>query len=367
MGSRTKAPGRVNLIGEHTDYNDGFVMPVAIGYATQVEAAPRGDGIVAIVSDAVDGPAEFRLGAISRERRNDWADYARGILIELERLGVALIGTDARVSSTVPLGAGLSSSASFEVALTQALLGVAGAALDPRAIAGLAQRAEHEGAGVRSGIMDQFAVLFGKAGRATLLDTRSLEVTHLPIPGGTRVAICNTMVKHALSAGQYNARRAECERAVELLRQWYPGIAALRDVTLAQLERRGESLPEAIYRRARHVVSENARVCDAADALTSADPARFGRLMNASHESLRDDYEVSCAELDAMVAAARSCAGVFGARMTGGGFGGCTVNLVEAGALDDFRRDVTRAYYQATGIETAIYDGTPVDGAASDG
>ncbi|MBV8489457.1 MAG: galactokinase, partial [Candidatus Eremiobacteraeota bacterium] len=196
---RAKAPGRVNLIGEHTDYNDGFVMPVAIGFVTEVEAIARDERSVDIFSTAFEGSAEFQLGAVPPQRRGDWSDYPRGILIELERAGVALGGALVRVTSDLPLGAGLSSSASFEIALIQALLCIAGAPMRPREIALLAQRAEHEGPGVRSGIMDQFAVLFGRAGHATFLDTRTLAIVHLPMPADTRVVICNTMVKHALA------------------------------------------------------------------------------------------------------------------------------------------------------------------------
>jgi galactokinase len=363
---RARAPGRVNLIGEHTDYNDGFVMPAAIGYATQADATPRDDRRVEIASAAFDEPLVFDLEALPQGRRNDWGDYARGILIELGRCGVTLRGANVHVSSTIPLGAGLSSSASFEVALALAMLAVSGATLGQVEIARLAQRAENDSVGARSGIMDQFAVLFGEAGNATFLDTRSLEFAHLPVPPQARIVIGNTMVKHALAGGEYNARRAQCEEAVEVLQRWYPEIRALRDVTLADLEAHHNDLSPTVFRRARHVVTENARVRDAAAALEAGDVGAFGALMNASHDSLRDDYEVSCPELDAMVYAARECDGVFGARMTGGGFGGCTVNLVEANAVPEFRRRVAEGYRAATGIDAALYDGTPVDGASVD-
>jgi galactokinase len=362
-----RAPGRVNLIGEHTDYNDGFVMPVAIAYETRVSVAPAADRLVKVTSESVDASAIFDLDALETGRAGDWTDYARGVLIELHRAGVALAGAGLHVTSTVPLGAGLSSSASFEVAVALAMLQRSGATMPRIEIAKLSQRAEAEHTGTRSGIMDQFAVLFGEAGSATFLDTRSLGYAHVPVPAGVKIVICNTMVKHALAAGAYNERREQCEAAVEVLKRWYPEIRALRDVSLAQLEAHATGIAPILYHRALHVVGENARVLEAKTAFERGDAVAFGRLMNASHESLRDDYEVSVPELDVMVALARRCAGVYGARMTGGGFGGCTVNLVDVTQAESFRAEITRGYFQETGMHPDIYDGTPAAGAAVDG
>jgi len=228
----------------------------------------------------------------------------------------------------------------------------------------LAQRAENEYTGTRSGIMDQFAVLFGKPGRAMLLDTRSMDVRYVTVPPDVRLVVCNTMVRHALAGGEYNERRSQCEEAVRLLQRQWPEVRALRDVSLAKLEDPRTVLPDLLYRRARHVITENARVLEAAHALESGDLARFGSLMNASHDSLRDDYAVSCPELDLMVAIARGCDGVYGARMTGGGFGGCTVNAVRPGAVERFRERIVSEYRERTGIAPELYDGTPVAGAS---
>jgi galactokinase len=362
-----RAPGRVNLIGEHTDYNDGFVMPAAIPYETRVSGTATAARIVNVASDSVEAAAAFDLDALAAPRAKDWTDYVRGVLVELDRAGVALAGADLRVTSNVPLGGGLSSSASFAVALALAMLKLAGATMERLAIARLAQRAESEHTGARAGIMDQFAVLFGRAGCATFLDTRSLDYAYVPVPNGLSIVVCNTMVKRELASGEYNQRRAECEAAVELLKTWCPQIRALRDVTPEQLEAHAAEIPPLLYLRARHVVNENERVLAAKAAFERGDAPAFGALMNASHASLRDDYEVSCPELDTMVALARRIEGVYGARMTGGGFGGCTVNLLASERAETFRREIADAYRRETGITPALYDGTPVDGARSDG
>jgi galactokinase len=362
-----RAPGRVNLIGEHTDYNDGYVMPAAIAYSTHVTGSAASNRVVTVASESVGSTAAFDLDALETGRAGDWTDYVRGVLIELQRAGVALDGADFQVTSTVPLGAGLSSSASFEVAVALAMLERCGGTMPRIDVAKLAQRAEVDHTGTRSGIMDQFAVLFGEAGSATFLDTRSLDYAHVPVPTGVTIVICNTMVKHALAAGAYNERREQCEAAVEALKQWYPDIRALRDVSLVQLEAHAAGIAPILYHRALHVVSENARVLAAKAAFESGDAVAFGRLMNASHESLRDDYEVSAPELDVMVALARRCEGVYGARMTGGGFGGCTVNLVDVANAESFRTAIAQGYYRETGMHPDLYDGTPAGGATVDG
>ncbi|HKE36678.1 MAG TPA: galactokinase, partial [Candidatus Baltobacteraceae bacterium] len=291
--------------------------------------------------------------------------YAEGVILELRKAGVPVGGVEIEAGGDLPLGAGLSSSASFEVAIALGALGIADAELDRLELAKLCRRAENEHVGIRSGIMDQYAVLFGKRDRAVLIDSESLQHRYVEIPHTASIVICNTMVKHQLAAGEYNKRREECEAAVQALRRWHPHLTSLRHVTLEELLSHEAQLDGTIFRRARHVVTENARVMDAAEALERGDVAAFGRLMNASHESLRDDYEVSADELDTMVAIARRCDGVYGARMTGGGFGGCTVNLVAPAAVDAFREHIVREYHAATGITPAIYDGTPVDGASA--
>lgn len=349
MSAVARAPGRVNLIGEHTDYNDGFMMPCAIGYYTEAMVRARDDDRIVLAN-----PRDAK-GIL----------YAEGVILELRKSGVRVGGVEIEAGGDLPVGAGLSSSASFEVAIALGALGIAGAKIDRLALAKLCQRAENEHVGIRSGIMDQYTVLFGKRDRAVLIDSESLKHRYVEIPHAASIVICNTMVKHQLAAGEYNKRREECEAAVRALRRWHPNLKSLRHVTLEELLGHRAELDDVIFRRARHVVSENARVLDAAAALEHRDVARFGRLMNASHESLRDDYEVSSAELDTMVEIARLCEGVYGARMTGGGFGGCTVNLVAASSVDAFREDVVREYHAATGITAEIYDGTPVDGASA--
>jgi galactokinase len=339
-------------------------MPAAIGYETRIEGVRRPDRTVTIRSAAMDDTLVCNLDALPLRRRGDWTDYASGVICELHEAGVALSGADLSVTTTIPLGGGLSSSASLEIAVAFAMLGIAGAEFDRAEIARLAQRAEVERVGIRSGIMDQFAVLFGASECALLLDTRSLGFEHLRVPSNVRIVICNTMVRRALARGEYNARRAQCEEAVGLLRRWYPAVRSLRDVTLEQLQAREASLPELLFRRARHVVSENARVLQAADMLEARDLTGFGSTMNASHASLRDDYEVSREELDAMVEIALACDGVYGARMTGGGFGGCTVTLVDAAFVQVFREHVVQAYRRRMGIAPELYDGTPVEGAS---
>jgi galactokinase len=323
-----RAPGRVNVIGEHTDYNDGFVLPAALELATVAAVAPRSDRKLRVRTLLTNETLEFDLDDANPTPRKDWSDYVRGEALMLERAGHKLTGVDMLLDSNVPVGSGLSSSAALEVVVGYALLTTAGIAVDLKQLALTSQRAENDFVGMRCGIMDQFISCQGEKGKALLLDCRSLEYRLLPLPENVRLVICNTMVKHELAAGEYNKRRAECDEGVRQLAQRINGVSALRDVTMSQLESAGQDLPEVIYRRCRHVISENARVEQAAAALERGDLDEFGRLMGESHRSLRDDYEVSCHELDLMVSFANSLPGTFGARMTGGGFGGCTVNMV---------------------------------------
>ncbi len=358
-----RAPGRVNLIGEHTDYNDGLVMPAAIGFYTYVAIAPRSDRQLHVYSENFKEERVLDLDGLEGPPARHWSDYVRGVAAVLQAAGCWLVGADVLIASSVPIGSGLSSSAALEVSTAMAVLGVAGATMQPEQIALSCQRAENEYTGARCGIMDQFISCFGKANHALLLDCRSLERELLPLSSRARIVVCNTKVKHNLAGGEYNQRRADCEASVHYLREFLPGIGALRDVTIQQLDEYGRGLPEIRFRRCRHVISENARVLEAAQALKSDNPARYGELMYASHQSLRDDYEVSCRELDVMVEVASEIDGVFGARMTGGGFGGCTVNLVREDALGAFRAKIAQAYKAAIDIDPDIYICTAAEGA----
>ncbi|HEV3277967.1 MAG TPA: galactokinase [Terriglobia bacterium] len=359
-----RAPGRVNLIGEHTDYNDGFVLPAAIDFYTWVALSSRSDRKLVLSSENFPGIAEYELDSPNHHRRHEWSDYVYGVVLVLERAGKRLRGADVLVAGEIPIGAGLSSSAAIEVATGYALLENSGHPVERVELAKLCQRAENEFVGVRSGIMDQFISCFGRTGQALLLDCRSLEYSLVALPGGISLVICNTMVKHELAGGEYNQRRSECEAGVRLLAEHMPEVRALRDVTLADLEKYGSALPPVVYRRCRHVVSENGRVLEAVRALGAGDLATVGALMAESHRSLRDDYEVSCAELDLLVDLAEQTEGVYGARMTGGGFGGCTINLVRSESVDAFRQTVARGYQERTGGAPEIYVTGAAEGVA---
>jgi galactokinase len=342
------APGRVNLIGEHTDYNEGFVMPAAIDSYVWAAISPRTDYKLRVHSINYSESVEVDLGKSDALPRSHWSDYVHGVVLMLRRAGVNLTGANLLLRGDFPVGSGLSSSAAVEVATALALSKIAGANIDRVTLAKLCRQAETEFVGARVGIMDQFIACFGRPGYAMMLDCRSLEFRHLPIPLGAELVICDTMVKHELAASEYNTRRAECEAGVQILSRFLSGITALRDVTIMDLERHRDALPLNIYRRTRHVITENTRVTSAAEALEKRDCAAFGHLMNESHRSLRDDYEVSCIELDQMVEFASQVQGVFGARMTGGGFGGCTINLVKTEAVSQFKRHVAQSYEHAT-------------------
>jgi galactokinase len=358
-----RAPGRVNLIGEHTDYNDGFVMPAAIDFYTWVAVAPREDRRLSIYSEEFSESVEFDLDDADPRPAGHWSDYVRGVAVSLEQAGYRLRGANLAIRSEVPIGSGLSSSAAIEVASGLAMLDATSLTIDRTELAKICRRAENEFVGARVGIMDQFISCNGKAGHALMLDCRSLDYRLLPVPDEVRLVVCNTMVKHALAGGEYNVRRAECEAGVRHLAKSLPNVRALRDVTIEELERYGSDLPPVIYKRCRHVITENARVLEAADALERGDLVTFGRLMAESHRSLRDDYEVSCRELDIMVELASKIEGVYGARMTGGGFGGCTINLVRADSVAHFKQEVARGYEEARGLHPEIYTCTAAEGA----
>jgi len=356
LGARLfRAPGRVNVIGEHTDYNQGFVMPAAIDLYCWVAIAPREDRQLKLLSTNFENSLLLDLNDKSVARSGNWTDYVVGTALALEKHGHRLRGADLLVHGAVPIGSGLSSSAAIEVSTGYALLEISGEQIDLKELALSCRQAENEFVGARVGIMDQFISAHGQAGHAVMLDCRSLELTALPIPKELGLVVCNTGVKHQLAGGEYNVRRAQCEEGVQRLAAALPGIESLRDVTLTQLEEHKSLLPEVIYRRCRHVVSENERVLEAAGALKENDTAKLGTLMAASHKSLQEDYEVSCAELDTMVEIAGRQPGVVGARMTGGGFGGCTVNLVRSDRAEEFKDGVAKEYEKRTGIHPEIY------------
>jgi len=330
-------------------------MPAAIDLSTWVKVSPLEQRKLQIHSENFGEDVEVDLDDRNLTRRGHWSDYPVGVAVMLERAGNHLRGAKLHIRGEVPLGSGLSSSAAIEVATACALVANSGIRIDRRDLALLCQKAENEFVGARVGIMDQFVSLFGQAEKALMLDCRSLDFELLPLPDNVRLIICNTMVKHELASNAYNERRAQCEAGVKHLAKFVPNVVALRDVTLEQLERFGRDLPEVVYRRCRHVITENARVLSAAQALKQGDLKDFGKLMAESHQSLRDDYEVSSEELDLMVELARTVDGVYGARMTGGGFGGSTVNLVAREHVETFRERVAEGYENVTKLKPEIY------------
>ena len=359
-----QAPGRVNLIGEHTDYNEGFVFPVAIDRWVVLAVRVREDQVVRVFSGMHNEMVEYSLAhALTAEKH--WADYGKGVIREFQKLGHALKGFDAAVVGNVPMGAGLSSSAAVEMAVGKALLSLNDIALSGPDLALLGQRAENHFVGVNCGIMDQFISANGKAGHALFLDCRDLSYDLVPLAReGVRIVICNSRVTRGLTDSAYNERRGACERGVQhLALATGENFKALRDVSMGVLEAYRGALSEEIFRRCRHVITENDRTQQAVALLQAGDVAGFGKLMNASHVSLRDDYEVSGAELDVLVDIANGVPGVLGARMTGAGFGGCTVNLVETDAVDGFMETINEKYPKATNLIPEIYVCSAVNGA----
>lgn len=361
-----QAPGRVNLIGEHTDYNDGFVMPCAIGFSTWVAIAGRADHKLVIRSEDFPEQFEFDIGNLPQHGSGLWCDYILGVAVTLKSAGYPLQGANLLVHGEVPIGAGLSSSAAVEVASALALMSLNGSMFPMPDVARICQRAENVFVGARVGIMDQFISCLGKAGHALMLDCRSLDFQYIPVPNSVRLVICNTMVKHEHASGAYNRRREECDEGVKLLSKSYPSIRALRDVSVDELEKHAGDLPEIIYKRCLHVVRENQRVLDSAEYLKHNDLGGFGRLMAESHASMRDLYEISCREVDIMVEIANGLPGFRGGRMTGGGFGGCTVNLIDNAEAQSFSKEIASRYQQATGIKPDIYVCTPSNGASAE-
>jgi galactokinase len=349
-GYHVHSPGRVNLIGEHTDYNDGFVLPVAIDRYLRIAAAAIDEPVIRCHSQHFAEEVEIPVDRPEERAAPAWARYIQGVAHELRRAGVALRGIEGVIGGELPIGAGLSSSAALEVAAALALLAAADATLDRRQVALLAQRAEVEFVGVRCGIMDQFAVALAESGHALLLDCRTLDLSHVPIPSRLVLVVCDTGVRRTLEESAYNERRRECEEVVERLRPVKPGLRALRDLNLQDIPLL-EELPDPLGRRARHVVTENRRVLLAAEALRRGDGEAVGRLLAASHASLRDDYAVSVPALEAMISAAAAAPGCVGARLTGAGFGGAAVALVARPAVGAFVASAGAAYRATSGRE----------------
>jgi galactokinase len=359
----SRAPGRVNLIGEHTDYNDGFVMPAALEFATLTAASQRPDRRLRVYSVILDETREFDLDSPPQGPTGEWSDYILGVALMLESSGRNLAGADLVVWTDVPIGAGLSSSAALEVSCAHALLTESGLPFDPIEVAQLCQRAENDFVGMRCGVMDQYISCCGVAGHALLIDCRSLESRHVAIAPNLRLLIANSRVRHQHAGGEYNLRREACEEGVRLLSRYLGPIQALRDVTPEQLEAKRRKLPDLIYRRCRHIVTENARVLEAARALEAGDFGACGRAMNASHISMRDDFEITCPEVDMLAGLAQTVNGVYGSRMTGGGFGGCTITLLEEWAVDKASQMLIDGYRIGMGRDVDLYVCTPSDGA----
>ncbi len=351
-----RAPGRVNLIGEHTDYNDGFVLPMAIDRAVWIAGRPRDDGRFVAHSLDLDDTVECVLENIRRE--TGWGEYLKGVAWALQEAGYTLRGWEGVVSGDVPIGAGLSSSAAMELATARVFAVTSGFPWDPATMAKLGQRAENEWIGVNCGIMDQMISAAGKADHALLIDCRSLETQPVPLPPGTSVVVLDTATRRGLVDSAYNERRAQCEAAARFF-----GVPALRDVSVDQFQARADQLDDVTRRRARHVVTENDRTLQAVEAMRKGDAVELGQLMNASHNSLRDDFKVSCDELNAMVVCAQREDACYGARMTGGGFGGCAVALVRADAAQSFATTVAACYQESTGNTPNVYICSATDGA----
>lgn len=356
------APGRVNLIGEHTDYNDGFVLPMAIDRKVCIGGSPRDDQEVHLHSLNFNTGASFSLESLTKE--NSWTDYIKGVIDEYRKDGKQITGFNAVLYGNVPLASGLSSSAAIEVATAFLLAQFNNITITGEAMAELCQRAENRFVGMNCGIMDQFISRLGKDGHALYLDCRSLEYQLVPCDlTDYAVVICNSNVKRQLVDSAYNERRAQCEEGVRILQKKLRGITALRDVTSDDLEQYRDLLSPLVYQRCKHVVTENERTTQAVSVLQAGDIAAFGELLNASHESLRHDYEVSCEGLDTLVEIARSVDGTIGSRMTGAGFGGCTVSLVKEDAIETFKAAILEEYAKRMGITADIYVSKAEDGA----
>ncbi len=357
-----RAPGRVNMMGEHTDYNLGLVCPMALEMACYAAIAPAAHGKLRVYSANLNETREWPVEQIaSAIAQNDWGDYVLGVANQLARRGFTLPACDLYLESEVPGGAGLSSSASLEVAVALALLG--SQTLPKLELAQLCQRAESQFVGMPCGIMDQYASVFGQQGAAIQIDCRSLQSEAVALPAELRVIVVNSLVKHELGTSAYRQRVAECQEAVRAIQKLNPAVHSLRDISVAYLEEIQDSIPVVPRKRARHVVTDNARVLAFAAASRAQNLPEMGRLFIASHRSAQYDYEISCEELDFLVDTAIKLEGVYGSRMTGGGFGGCTVNLVSPNAVPQFREQLTKAYQQRFSITPLFYECLPAAGA----
>ncbi len=354
-------PGRVNLIGEHTDYNQGLVLPMAVNRGVVICGQPRTDGKILLYSSDLRDSVEVEPGTLLNDPAHAWADYFKGVLKQYLEAGGKFRGCQALIKGDLPRGAGLSSSAALEIASAVFLEKIGGKAWNDMELVKAAQAAENQFVGVNCGIMDPFSSFLGKESSALLLDCQNLSYRWVSMPKGVIVVVCNTGVKRALASSAYNQRRQECAKGVELLASRIPKLSSLRDVTFPDWERHQDILPELIRKRCRHVLTENQRVLDMVKALEEGDLASAGGLMERSHASLREDYEVSCKELDLLAELARVSPGVFGGRMMGGGFGGCTVNLVKEGAEESFCAETARTYKAKTGIamESYVFQAAP--------
>lgn len=341
---RASAPARVNIIGEHTDYNDGLVLPTNTAIYTRVTASPRDDRVLRVRSSTVDDTQSFHLDEPIRAEMPAWVAYIKGVAAELIEAGIPLRGAELLIDSDIPLGAGLSSSAALELSVAKALLGVAGEDMQETRLARLCQRAEHRYAGVQCGIMDQYSLACTRYGNALLLDCRTMQARQVPLPEDVAFILTDSGARHSLTDGEYNNRAEECAIAVALLATRLPNLNSLRDLRLEDLEAVKESLDEVLYRRCRHVITEIERVGKTFVALENNELQEVGSLLNACHESLRDDYEVSCTELDTLVECANSCAAVLGSRMVGAGFGGCVLSVCHKSDADMVAADIQNKY-----------------------
>jgi galactokinase len=358
-----RAPGRLEILGNHTDYNQGVVLSVAVDRATYVAARKVSGTVCRVVDVALGDERTFDLADLAHPTKGDWANYIKGMVVELGKRGIAIPAFEAVMGSTIPLSAGMSSSAAFEMSFGTMMLALAGADLEWRELAKVGQACENRYVGANTGLLDQFSSLMGKAGQLVFSDFRSLEVRNVPLPAGTALVVANSMVKHNLT-NEYNERRESCERAAAVLAKLYPGVVALRDVSFEQLEAAQDKLDPVDYRRALHVVGECTRVMDGVAALERGDVAAFGQSMFVSQDSSTYNFENSCAELDALVAVAKDIPGALGARLSGGGFGGITVHLVQAETAETYAAEVARRYQAKTGLVSEVMICRAGDGAA---
>jgi galactokinase len=357
-----RAPGRVNLIGEHTDYNLGFVFPIAIEMACYIAIAPAEHGKLRVYSRDLGAEHSVSVRDVGEAKPTaTWSDYVVGVARELVRDAVPLHACDLYVASEIPAGSGLSSSAAIEIATAMALLGSRN--LDKLEVARLGQRAETQFVGMPSGIMDQYASVFGHEGAAIQLDCRSLTHKYVELPQAVQIIAVNSLVRHELGTSAYRHRVAECREAVEIVQRTHPEVQSLRDVTPEMFEEVKDAMPEIPRRRARHVISDSERVLQLGDAARAHDLIAMGKLFLASHRSMKEDYEITCPEIDFLVEKAIELPGVYGARMTGGGFGGCTVNLVAPDSLEQFQSELGMAYQERFGLQPAFYKCQPAAGA----